>query len=231
MRQAQQRAWRLAQLRAELGDLADRTFDDFEVKQRPLKPLEYRGVTYPTGTQRRTLAEARAASLAYASTLVDAVEPSPWFFCYGPVGGGKSHLAAAIANHAVAMGLVVSYASVPRFLRFIKSGFRQISDDSGSSEADARIQALMDVPILVLDDLGQEQRLSPWDRTMLFELFDARYRKRLPTVITSNLNLEDLERVHEPVADRIRGLTINTRIPLIVSSIRGEGKEGSVRAS
>lgn len=227
-RQAQQSAWRLAQLRTELGSMADCSFDDFDLR-RPLRPFKYRGATYPLGTQRRTLAEARAAGLAFASTLADDTEPSAWFYCYGPVGGGKSHLAAAIANYAAAIGLETSYASVPRFLRFIKSGFRQIAEDNVTSEADQRILALMNVPVLVLDDLGQEQ-LSKWDRTTLFEIFDARYRHKLPTIITSNLHLEDLERHHEPVADRIRGMTHATRVGLIVCSIR-EGADEAVRAS
>ena len=222
-RRVQQHAWRLAQLRADLGELADRSFDNFDLR-RPLRPFGYRGVTYPGGTQRRALAEARAAGLAFASTLADVTEPAGWLYCFGPVGGGKSHLAAAIANHAGAMGIGVSYASVPRFMRFIKSGFRQVDEQTKASEADQRILALQDVPLLVLDDLGQEQ-MSPWERTTLFEIFDVRYRRKAPTVITSNLHLEDLDRLHEPVADRIRGMSQHTRVLLAVCSIRAQGKD------
>lgn len=230
LQREQRQAWRFAKLREELGDLADRTFENFDLR-RALRPFTYRDVTYPVGTQRRALTEARAASLAFASTLADATGPVGWLYCFGPVGGGKSHLAAAIANHAWAMGIGVSYASVPRFLRFIKSGFRQIAETTGASEADERIQALQQVPLLVLDDLGQEQ-LSPWAKTTLFEIFDARYRRKAPTVITSNLHLEDLERLHEPVADRIRGMSLHSRVLLAVSSIRRSGEgEGGKQAS
>jgi DNA replication protein DnaC len=229
-RRAQQNAWRLSKLKAELGDLADRDFQGFDLR-RKLAPLSYRGVTYPVSTQRRALAEAQAAGLAYASTLADATEPAGWFYCFGPVGGGKSHLAAAIANHAASLGFDVSYASVPRFLRFIKSGFSQISEETGGSEADERITALCNVSLLVLDDLGQEA-MSRWDKATLFEVFDSRYRRKLPTVVTSMLHIEEIERIHEAVADRIRGMSRHTQVALLVSSIRAvEQERGGVKAS
>ena len=43
----------------------------------------------------------------------------------------------------------VTYASVPDLLRFIRRGF-------GDGAADERLDALMQVDVLILDDLGAE---------------------------------------------------------------------------
>src|SRR5690349_13333290 len=96
----------------------------------------------------------------------------------GPCGAGKSHVAAAIANHLVIRGQGVTYASVPDLLRFIRRGF-------GDGAADERLDALMRVDVLVLDDLGAEN-LSTWAQEQLFVLLNARYLADRPTVLTSN---------------------------------------------
>lgn len=46
-------------------------------------------------------------------------------------------------------------------------------------------------PFLVLDDLGAE-KVTDWTRQMMYTLVDRRYRYSRPTVITTNLTLEEL---------------------------------------
>jgi DNA replication protein len=123
-----------------------------------------------------------------------------WLYFYGPAGVGKSHLAAGVAREFAERGMgKAAYASVPKLLRFIRAGFK---DGSG----DERLSALQLVDLLILDDLGTEYRKSgegfSHTDSVLFELINERYLYDRPTIITSNLELDDIE---QRIASRIRG--------------------------
>jgi DNA replication protein DnaC len=47
-------------------------------------------------------------------------------------------------------------------------------------------------PVLLLDDLGSEKR-SPWTDEQMYRLLNHRYNEGLPTVVASNVLLEELE--------------------------------------
>lgn len=141
-------------------------------------------------------------SLAFAVTASRDFLGAPrrWLYFYGPTGVGKSHLASAIAIAWADGGLGrAAYASAPALLRYIRTGYK---DDT----ADERLIALQLVDLLVLDDLGTEyhkpgEQYSHTD-SMLFELIADRYTYDRPTIITSNLAVEDLE---PRIASRIKG--------------------------
>jgi DNA replication protein DnaC len=78
----------------------------------------------------------------------------------------------------VVNGQGVTYASVPDLLRFVRRGF-------GDGAADERLDALMRVDVLILDDLGAEN-LTAWAAEQLFVLLNARYLADRATVLTSN---------------------------------------------
>lgn len=143
---------------------------------------------------RESLTFARRAAVAFLA------DPRTWLYFYGPVGVGKSHLAAAIGTAWADGGLGrAAYASAPALLRYIRAGYQDGS-------ADARLIALQLVDLLILDDLGTEyhkpgEHYGHTDST-LFELLADRYTYARPTVITSNLALDDLE---PRIGSRIRG--------------------------
>lgn len=145
-------------------------------------------------SSRKTLERATLAASGFLS------DPRGWLYLYGAAGVGKSHLAAAVALAWAEAGRGrVAYASVPKLLRFIRSGFR---DGSG----DARLSALQLVDLLILDDLGTEyhkngEGFSHTD-SVLFELINERYLYDRSTIITSNLEVGELE---QRIGSRIRG--------------------------
>ena len=128
------------------------------------------------------LIEAVAAARAYA------VQSRGWLVLLGSYGVGKTHLAAAIAHMALEQGEGVLFVIVPDLLDHLRSAFAPTSE----VRYDARFEQVRTVPLLILDDLGTEAA-TPWAREKLYQLLNHRYHERLPTVVTSNRSLDDLE--------------------------------------
>jgi len=186
-RTAQRRKTLLAELPRTLGRLSAARFETFDL-ERPLQDLVWGGETFAVDVQRLALAQALDDAQRYAD------EPQGWLYVCGPCGAGKSHLAAAIANTAASNGPGVAYASTPDLLRFLRRG---IADGA----ADERLDALMEVELLILDDLGAE-RMTAWADEQLFVLLNARYLAERPTVLTSNERADTLPaRLHSRIAE------------------------------
>lgn len=193
----------LAQLHGELGRLRHCTFASFDL-ERPLRHVVAGGVSWTEDAQRASLLEALAAAQSYAE------EPAGWLYLHGPVGGGKSHLAAAIANHRAAQGATAAYATVAGLITFLKAGF-------GDGSADRRLMALQGVELLIIDDLGTQRNAQPgeWAFEQFYELLNSRYLHERPTVLTSNLPPGHLE---ERLRDRVEGMAVE--VHLVAASYR-----------
>jgi DNA replication protein DnaC len=111
-----------------------------------------------------------------------------WLVLFGSYGCGKTHLAAAIANVALRRNYQVIFAVVPDLLDHLRSTFGPNSDIA----YDERFETVREIPVLVLDDLGTENT-TPWAREKLYQIINHRYNYRLPTIVTINRRLEDIE--------------------------------------
>ena len=119
-------------------------------------------------------------------------------YLFGSVGVGKTHLAIAIAKYIIRQtGLQARIITVPDLL----SGMFGKGDSF-----DKIVQPLIDIPILVLDDLGSEN-ISAWSISLVCQLLDTRLVNGQLTYITSNLNpnhvLKDMD---ARVISRIYGM-------------------------
>lgn len=131
--------------------------------------------------------------------------PNGWLVLVGPYGCGKTHLAAAIANYALrTQHMRPIFAVVPDLLDYLRATF---APDSGSSY-DKRFHAVRTTELLVLDDLGTENT-TPWAREKLFQIVNHRYMERLPTVFTTNVDLDSLD-------GRIRSRLCDTQLSRLV---------------
>ena len=169
------------------------------------------------------------SNLAMVKGVVEewARDPIGWLTLIGGTGTGKTHLSAAAAAARLDAGDVVAFTVVPELLDVLRRAY-----GLGEAASDGLFDELCSAPILVLDDLGA-QVTTEWAAERVYQLIATRYVQRLPTLITTNLELDDLDpRIASRMADqqtgqvlRIRALDIragnatNTLIP-------GQGRRG-----
>lgn len=130
----------------------------------------------------------RNLKMAYERSYEYAVEPEGWLILKGGYGSGKTHLAAAIANHRLALGHPVLFINTPDLLDHLRTTFNPESTVS----YDERFDQVRTSPLLILDDLGTQTN-SEWAQEKLYQIFNYRYNAKLPTVVTTNLELEAIE--------------------------------------
>lgn len=105
----------------------------------------------------------------------------------GPVGSGKTFLAASIANELVKKQKQLLFLIVPDLLDELKASFNK----QNVSEFDL-LDIARTVPILFLDDLGAHN-YTEWTRNRIYSILNYRMNEQLPTIITTNLDFEQLD--------------------------------------
>ena len=122
---------------------------------------------------------------AFDAAKAFAEAPDGWLFVHGNYGCGKTHLAAAIVNARLAVGEPALFVVVPDLLDHLRASFAP-----GTAEGyDTRFEAVRNAPLLVLDDLGTEAPTA-WAGEKLFQIINHRYNARMPTVFTTNRDLD-----------------------------------------
>lgn len=165
---------------SQIGALAHCTFESFIPEGHGL-----------TQSRRRNLQMAYDFARGYAD------QPRGWLILKGGYGCGKTHLAAAIANRQLAGGHPVLFVNTPDLLDHLRATFNPESTIS----YDERFDQVRTSPLLILDDLGTQSN-SEWAQEKLYQILNFRYNARLPTVITTNLDLEAIEiRVRSRMVD------------------------------
>lgn len=120
-------------------------------------------------------------------------------FLFGPTGTGKTRLAITIAR---ALKLPARYVRVPALLRKIKEGF------SGES---VELQPFVDVPILILDDLGAEKP-SAFTMQTLETLYTERLDADKRTILTSNLPIAERATYSRTLIDQLNDARFLSRL-------------------
>lgn len=154
-----------------LDELKDLTFESFE----------------PRG--RRGLGDLQATSIemAFNQSRIYAQSLKGWLLLEGAYGCGKTHLAAAIANFAVGMGVPTLFLTVPDLLDMLRFSYR-----AEDTTFETRFHEIRNAQLLILDDFGT-QNATGWAQEKLFQIINYRYINKLPLVVTTNLDLREIE--------------------------------------
>ncbi len=109
----------------------------------------------------------------------------------GNTGLGKTHISLSIVSEIIEKGYGVIYGSAQNLLGEIE---KEHFAYSGETE---KMDALLDVDLLVIDDLGTEF-LSSFTQSVLYNVINTRILSGKPTVISTNLSLSELEQRYTP---------------------------------
>ena len=131
---------------------------------------------------RTMFADACRAAAKYAES------PAGWLVLVGPNGSGKTHLAAAIANHCIKSEQVVFFMHVPDLLDHLRATYAPSSELTYS---DLYMQ-VVEAPLLILDGLGAHSS-TPWAEEKLQQVINHRFNAELPTIVTTANDLVELD--------------------------------------
>lgn len=161
---------------------------------------ELKGLTFdtfqPRGRQGLGQMQANSLEMAFNQAYHYAKSLNGWLLLRGGFGCGKTHLAAAISNYAVEMGVPTLFLTVPDLLDMLRFSY-----DSEETTFENRFNEIRNASLLVLDDFGT-QNATGWAQEKLFQVVNYRYINKLPMVVTTNLSLDEIEaRMRSRLAD------------------------------
>ena len=189
----------IGEVRPEMSTLM--TFANFNIE----------GGTKATKGDRETLEH------AFNEAQVFATFPQNWLLITGAPGCGKTHLAVAIAGESLRQGNQVFFAFVPTLLDHLRMTY---SPDS-PVHFDEFFEQVLNTPLLILDDLGAENS-TPWAEEKLYQIVVHRHEARLPTVITTTSNMEELEKSRPRISSRLEDTAVVELLAIDAQSYRSQ---------
>lgn len=146
------------------------------------------------------------AALRYAEQFATHLRNGQGLLYYGPVGTGKTYLAACIAN-----------AVVDREYSARMTNFNDISNALWDAEyKDEYMTELRGYDLLILDDLGAERK-NAYMQEIVYNVIDARNRAGRPVIITTNLTRDELAKTEEMGYSRIYDRLLQRCLPIEVA--------------
>lgn len=126
---------------------------------------------------------------------------------WGTVGTGKSYAAACIANELLNRKTPVVMTSFVKVL--------QVIQDNTENETEF-VNRLCAARLLIIDDLGTE-RNTDYALEKVYNVIDSRYRTGKPLILTTNLNLQDMQMTQDIRYQRIYDRIFEMRHPVMVN--------------
>ncbi|MBE0600432.1 MAG: ATP-binding protein [Firmicutes bacterium] len=180
----------------ELGLDAGQTFENFD-------PDTFSASEPATVSQRQMMMRNRDICEKYADGFPDT--PVSDLLFTGQSGLGKTYLVHAIAHRVTARGFTVEYVSAFKLLEIMRRSYFENNP--------ALLETLIQVPLLLIDDLGTEPLMENITVTQLFNLLNERQNRKKHTVISTNLTIPELkarytERISSRLLDETRCKTL-----------------------
>lgn len=128
-----------------------------------------------------------------------ALKPHDMLILIGSPGTGKSHFCAAFINRIIAKNKVKRFDHERSAFRFFTEHsymqYLKISMTSGAGY-ESEITRLCETEYFMLDDFGSS-RAGEWkEGDIMYPTINARSMNRLPTIITSNLTMSEINKVY-----------------------------------
>jgi DNA replication protein DnaC len=144
-------------------------------------PVDLRGRTFFNYNMAPGNADALEAAICFAN------DPRFWLMLHGSYGGGKTHLAAAIANHLVLSQRGVIYCLLAELLDDVRRSY--------SHDYHLFMEQLKNADVLIVDEMSHADLSKAWSIEKVVQLFEHRYqaRSRLGTVFVGNFTPEEIE--------------------------------------
>ena len=132
--------------------------------------------------------ERMAEILEFCKMYADSFDRNaPSVLMAGQTGLGKTHLSLAIVGKVIEKGYSVLYNSAQNF-------FRELQNERfGKSGSSAFENMMLECDLLVIDDLGAEFSTT-FTVSALYNIVNTRINTGLPTIISTNLSLTDIEK-------------------------------------
>jgi len=161
------------------------------------KDRSFDGYTATSPQQVKALSVCRE----YAENFQSHYDAGRCLLLLGNAGTGKTHLAAAIANHIMLNSAATAvYRTLGGILQYIKGSYDKATD---YSEAEA-FAGLITPSLLIIDEIGATKP-TEFELASLFQIINGRYEQQLPTIVISNLPSKDLPgAMGDRCVDRLR---------------------------
>lgn len=160
--------------------------------------------------------QAESLQVAYNAAKRFSGKLEGWLLLRGTYGCGKTHLAAAVGNAAVQLGVPTLFLTVPDLLDSLRFAY-----DSPDTTFEERFDIIRNIQLLVLDDFGTQNTTS-WAQEKLFQIINYRYINKFPTVITTNLNIDDIE---PRIRSRLTDPELVTKVEITAPDYRQPGSD------
>ena len=133
----------------------------------------------------------------------------------GTVGVGKTHLMAAIANNLLAKGISVCFVNTPVLIKELRKS--QFED---SNKVEEQLEIISNAEVAIFDDLAKEKS-TEWVQTQYYTIANNRYIKRLPTLFSTNCDIDELEdKLGDATASRLYAMTKDRLIHVVDDDYR-----------
>jgi len=176
------------------GVLEDENFDTFDHRYFSPEIIESEGLS--------PLVNMQAIYRMAAEFVQDFGVKFRNFLLYGRTGLGKTFVCHCIAKDLLDAGHTVLYLTAPRLFKVIEDS--RFNRDS-LREPDEMLEAVTDVDLLILDDLGAEF-VTVITSSALFDIVNQRLLAKKSTVISTNLSPRELEgHYSERIVSRFAG--------------------------
>ena len=132
---------------------------------------------------------------------------------WGLTGNGKTFAAACIANALIEQLVDVRMCTFGSILNHLPGMTAREKEDY--------LKSFLTCDLLILDDFGMERR-TDYAREQIFGIIDGRYLAKKPTIITTNLSLQELKDPCDITEKRIFDRILEMCIPVCfdVESLR-----------